>query len=109
MITLIAAVRIVIATIIAAARNGKIRAGWTPPKFATQRDGFLVRKRKEYSALAWLGVIGGPAWMLIGVGVLDWNPPEAYIRIGIGVVFIICGVVMFTPRASLPPPLGETR
>ena len=107
MITLIAAVCIVAAVVMAAVQNGKIRAGWVPEKFASRATEFLTRKRKEYAMLAWVGVTCGPIWLALAV--LEWGRPAAYERIGLGIVFVICGAVMFALKAKLPAEPVETR
>jgi predicted small integral membrane protein len=107
MITLIAVVCILIAVIMSAVQSGKIRAGWVPQKFAGRPEAFLSAKRKEYSMLAWLGVVAGPIWLALAF--LDWGKPAAYERIGLGVVFIVCGIVMFALRSKLPTAPVETR
>jgi len=107
MITLIAVICILIAVVMAAVQSGKIRAGWVPTKFAGRAEAFLVQKRKEYSMLAWLGVVAGPVWLAIAA--FDWGTPAAYERLGLAVVFMICGLVMFALRSKLPTVPVETR
>lgn len=107
MITLIAVVCILIAVIMAAVQSRKIRSGWVPTKFAGRAEAFLAAKRKEYTMLAWLGVVAGPIWFVLAV--LDWGRPAAYERLALGAVFVACGIVMFTLRAKLPAQPVETR
>ena len=100
MITWIAVVCVIIAVAVAGVQSGKIRAGWVPPKFAGREAEFLRRKRTEYTMLAWLGVVAGPIWLVLAA--LDWGRAAAYERIALGIVFIICGAIMFSLRARLP-------
>jgi hypothetical protein len=100
MIMLIATVCIIIATVAAGLQAGKIRSGWVPDKFANNAAEFLVRKRKEYAMLAWVGAVCGPLFLVIAA--LEWGKPGAYERIAYGILLIICGAVMFAMRAQVP-------
>jgi di/tricarboxylate transporter len=100
MIMLIATVCIIIATVAAGVQAAKIRGGWVPDKFAGNAAEFLMRKRKEYAMLAWVGAVCGPLFLVIAA--LEWGKPGAYERVAYGVLLLICGVVMFAMRSQLP-------
>ena len=100
MIMLIATVCIIIATVAAGVQASKIRGGWVPEKFAGNAAEFLMRKRKEYAMLAWVGTVCGPLFLVIAA--LEWGKPGAYERIAYGFLLIICGAAMFAMRAQLP-------
>jgi di/tricarboxylate transporter len=100
MIMLIATVCIIIATVAAGVQAAKIRGGFVPEKFAGNAAEFLMRKRKEYAMLAWVGTVCGPLFLVIAA--LEWGKPGAYERIAYGVLLLICGAVMFALRAQLP-------
>lgn len=100
MIMLIATVCILIATVMAAVQSAKIRDGWVPEKFAGRAAEFLMRKRKEYALLAWMGVVCGP--IFLGIAAFEWGKPGAYERVAYGALLIVSGAVMFAMRAKLP-------
>ena len=100
MIMLIATVCIVIATVAAAVHGAKIRGGWIPDKFAGRAAEFLMRKRKEYAMLAWVGVVCGP--LFLAIAAFEWGRAGAYERVAYGIVLIVCGAVMFAMKAQLP-------
>jgi hypothetical protein len=107
MIMLIATVCIVIATVIAGVQGAKIRGGWVPDKFAGRTAEFLMRKKKEYAMLAWVGVVCGPLFLVIAA--LEWGKAGAYERVAYGIVLIVCGAVMFAVKAQLPAAPDEPR
>ena len=84
MIMLIATVCIIIATVAAGVQAAKIRGGWVPDKFAGNAAEFLMRKRKEYAMLAWVGAVCGPLFLVIAA--LEWGKPGAYERVAYGVL-----------------------